>query len=317
MHRYNACYARKQGLGEPENGGKVKFAVETVEFFTVFSDSELPIFSSVLHTILSVAETNGRAAVRLSIESYLLVNLLMDTLLLTLALRAVGQPVTVRVLLATLLGVAYALACAICPSRWLHSAAAQGCVMLAMLLVASGRAGDKPRLIAAMALETLLMGGLLDYACRATSALAPFLAAVAAGGVLIALTQDRRRMGLDGLTVCVCVRHGGRTARFTALIDTGNRLREPFSGLPVLIAESRLVADLLPADLPLRRIPYGGLGGSGFLEAFRPETLHFSGTQGWQRAPEVWIALYPGRMSGQIHALAPPAFALRDPKIMH
>ena len=295
-----------------------KNAVEPVEFFCCFSDSKLPIFSCVLHTILSVVKTNGRAAVRLSIESYLLTNLLMDALLLLLALRAVGQRPTLRILPAAVLGALYALLCAVSRVGWLRSMAAQGVVMLAMLLVASGLSGDKPRLIAAMALETLLMGGALDYACRSTRALAAFAATIAACCVLTVRAQDRRHMALDPLTVRVCVRHSGRKAQFVALIDTGNRLTEPFSGLPVLIAESRLVRSVTPtARHPLRRIPYGGLGGGGFLEAFRPDCVHFAGADGWQRAPEIWIALYPGRMSGQIHALAPPAFALQKSEKTH
>lgn len=239
----------------------------------------------------------------------------MDTLLLALALRAAAQPVTGRICPAAILGAGYALACALRPEPWLRSMAAQGVVMLLMLLIASDRAAGKLRLTAAMAMGTLLMGGLLEIALKRWPGLTGFLGAVTLGCVLLWMAQDRRRMHLRGLTIRVSVRQGERRARFEALIDTGNRLQEPFSGLPVLIAEERLVAQVLPTDgRPLRRIPYGGLGGCGFLEAFRPDSLHFAREAGWQRAPEVWIAVYPGRMSGQIHALAPPVFAMENMK---
>lgn len=234
---------------------------------------------------------------------------------MALALRAAGQPITLRICPAAVLGAVYALACALWQAVWLRSIPAQTIVMLLMLLIAGGRAGGKLRLAAAMAMGTLLMGGLLEIALARWPGLMGFLGAVTLGCALLWLAQDRRRMGLRGLTIRVSVRQGGRRARFEALIDTGNRLQEPFTGLPVLIAEERLVAQILPRDgRTLRRIPYGGLGGCGFLEAFRPDQMHFARTDDWQRAPEVWIAVYPGRMSGRIHALAPPVFALENSK---
>lgn len=249
----------------------------------------------------------------LSIEAYLLVNLLMDALLIALALRAAGRPVTAKVWPAALFGAAYACLCAICRIGWLRSLPMQGIAMLTMLKMAAGRKSISFRLIAAMAMETLLMGGLLEIVLARWPGLAGFLGAAALGCVLISSTQDRRRVDLPALTVCVEIRAGEKHARFDALIDTGNRLQEPFTGLPVLIAEAHLVADILPeTGLPLRRIPYGGLGGSGFLEAFRPEEMRFSCRNGWRKAPESWVALYPGKMSGQVHALAPAAFALSD-----
>lgn len=258
----------------------------------------------------------GKAARRLSIEAYLLMNLLMDALLVALALRSAGEPVTRRVWNAAALGTAYALACAWLRFGWLRSLAVQGVVMLLMLLTAASRAKDKLRLTAAMAAGTLLMGGLLEFMLERCPGQTGFLGAVAMGSVLLCRLQDHRRMRLDQLVVRVSVGHGGKRARFRALIDTGNRLQEPFTGLPVLIVEYRLVAHVLPeSGLPLRHIPFGGLGGSGFLEAFRPETLYVSDGEAWRRAPEVWIALYPGRMANRVHALAPPVFACREQEI--
>ena len=68
----------------------------------------------------------------------------------------------------------------------------------------------------------------------------------------------------------------GRTAVLQALIDTGNDLREPLSGLPVVVADYRAVAVLLPQGLKqawcsaperpdevLRLLAAAGAGGSG------------------------------------------------------
>jgi len=110
----------------------------------------------------------------------------------------------------------------------------------------------------------------------------------------------------------VIVRSSGRQVRFTALIDTGNRLHEPVSGLPVLIVEYAKVAALLPkgfcADVPqtgFRRVAFGGIGGNGHLNVFRPDDVFVNYSDGWMRAPAIWIGVFPGYMPGGACALAP------------
>jgi stage II sporulation protein GA (sporulation sigma-E factor processing peptidase) len=95
----------------------------------------------------------------------------------------------------------------------------------------------------------------------------------------------------------------GKTLQFTALHDTGNTLRDPLSGCPVLVTDWQLLAKLLPelsltaADfsspqalvprlrlvkpaLSPRLIPYKTVGVShGLLLALRPEEVKISGKQ--------------------------------------
>lgn len=106
----------------------------------------------------------------------------------------------------------------------------------------------------------------------------------------------------------------GLRESFPALIDTGNRLREGASGLPVLIVESGAVprvarhAAHMPPDR-FKTLPYGVLGGGGRLRCFLPDRLEFE-ARGCPRrsAPECWVALYTGRIPGSTRALAPPEF---------
>ena len=109
---------------------------------------------------------------------------------------------------------------------------------------------------------------------------------------------------------------GGRQVSLKALIDTGNRLHEPISGLPVLIVEERAVKKMLPPSLDparpdkhlpprFRLVAYGALGGSGKMACFRPDELLVCYGEGWLRAPDVWVAVYPGKMPGGAQALAP------------
>ncbi len=54
----------------------------------------------------------------------------------------------------------------------------------------------------------------------------------------------------------------------------GLGLREPFSGLPVIVCERGTLANLAPGEgEPLRLVPYGSLGGSGLLYAFMPDRV--------------------------------------------
>lgn len=251
---------------------------------------------------------------RLSVERYFLINAGMDGLLLMLALRLCGVRATLRLVPAAAAGALYATLCALPGAEWASSLPVQGGIMLLMLLIANGRvARGMGRMIASMAMGTLVVGGATEWLTGRIPGAGGFLAAALAGCLLICLWQDRRQLRLTRLTIRVYVGQPGGSACFDALIDTGNRLREPVSGLPVLIAEERLLAEVLPERRRLRRIPFGGLGGCGFLEAFRPDTLRFQMDGRWQDAPAVWLAVYRGCMSGRIHALAPPVFALGGP----
>ena len=105
----------------------------------------------------------------------------------------------------------------------------------------------------------------------------------------------------------MCV--NGRIARFPALIDTGNRLREPLSGLPVLIAEARVLRDILPPG-GYRTLSFGGLGGVGRMACFRPDAVWIGRGAARRRGPDIWVAVSPAPLPGLCQALAPPEFAL-------
>ena len=80
---------------------------------------------------------------------------------------------------------------------------------------------------------------------------------------------------------------GVRQVRCFALADSGNRLREPFSGAPVIVARRSLFPD---TETP-RVIPYQTVGGEGMLTAFRPHrvTVHSGKRRG--TVGEVYVAL--------------------------
>jgi len=256
-----------------------------------------------------------------SIEGFFLVNLIMDLLAIGVIARSRGRIRWPRVLAAAILGAIWATAAQAASLRWMRLF--PGPILSALLLsaVALPAKGVSSLLDGAGSLlaGALFLGGVQFFISRrlACTPLPAFL--ISAGGGLIALliisTVRRKKLVTWEIQVYASTLHG--QTRFRALVDTGNRLREPFSGLPVMIVEESLLRALLPPDFEAekaaRQIPpgfravgYGALGGAGRLACFQPQQLFVSFGEGYMRAPDVWIAVYPGRMAGSVRALAPP-----------
>ncbi len=114
------------------------------------------------------------------------------------------------------------------------------------------------------------------------------------------------------------IEHQGASVELTAKADTGNALREPFSGLPVVVCQADAVTAVTPAAAQgfletgaapgpgdgLRLVPYESLGGAGVLPAFRPERVIDVKTG---RELPCYLALHKQRLSsGQFAALYNP-----------
>lgn len=94
--------------------------------------------------------------------------------------------------------------------------------------------------------------------------------------------------------VDVSISHGNRKLRMTALRDSGNTLRDPISGLPVLVADATVGRELLDLSTEalqdpietmhrignrgLRLIPYRAIGQpSGMLLGLRADSVEING----------------------------------------
>lgn len=117
------------------------------------------------------------------------------------------------------------------------------------------------------------------------------------------------------------VENQGVSLRLLAKADTGNSLREPFSGLPVILCRAESICPATPAGvleflengsaedagLPqkgMRLIPFDSLGGGGLLPAFRPDTVKDSRTG---RELPCWVAVCRRSFSaGEFDALLNP-----------
>ena len=144
----------------------------------------------------------------------------------------------------------------------------------------------------------------------------------AAGWLIVAvcafLNDGIRGTGAMTGTVLLKIATRMGAAEIEAFIDTGNRLHEPLSGLPIIIVAERWLRGVLDEScfsrsggrLPpgFRIVRYGALGASGEMICFRPESVCVCEGREWVRGPDVWVAIYPDEMPGTVEALAPPSF---------
>lgn len=241
----------------------------------------------------------------MGIEVFLAVNLAADFALLASVSRAMGLFRWRSVLVADAACAALAVLAALRPSLGLFVGAASPAAAAWIITRRSS-----PRLWALFTLallgEALLCGGVARLLPISAALAAP--ACLAAGALLTLLVSAGRPPGSRDWQVALCLQVDGHCARFPALIDTGNRLREPLSGLPVLIAEAALVRDILP-ESGYRTLGFGALGGEGRMACFRPDALWIGSGRKRRRGPDVWVAVSPAPLPGLCQALAPPEFA--------
>jgi len=241
----------------------------------------------------------------MTIEGFLAINLIADFVLLASVSRAFGLFSWRRVLAAD--AACGALAALAGVRATMGPFVALASPALAALIITRRAA---PKLWALFTL-TLLGHALLCGGIARLLPLAPELASpvcLGTGALLTLVVSAGRPPVSRDWQVTLCLRVGSRSARFSALIDTGNRLREPLSGLPVLIAEAPLVRDILP-QTGYRTLGFGALGGEGRMACFRPDALWIDVGRRRRQGPDVWVAVSPTPLPGLCQALAPPEFA--------
>lgn len=120
------------------------------------------------------------------------------------------------------------------------------------------------------------------------------------------------------------IERGGENVRCTALSDTGNSLKDVFSGAPVVVADLNVIDKLLPdsyrsffvsTEVPLnaddlhliRLVPYETVSGKGFLKAFRCDEITISSEESVYKIKDGYIAVYSGKLSdGNYQAVLNP-----------
>jgi|SRR5690606_25147840 len=193
-------------------------------------------------------------------------NFVFDCLLLWATAEVTKSATTRgRVMAAALLGTGYFLLYVLAQAglvpyfgfwRWVPVVLS---VSAGMLLVAFGPL--RPRRLLAVAAHFYGVGFVAAGAGMAAAfllgtpgqpdALAGFLAA---GGVILLVAEVgwgvvQRRIWQQLYHMPLEIRFGDQVRRVPALVDTGNRLRDPLSGTPVVVVEGQTVRELLPDSL--------------------------------------------------------------------
>ena len=262
----------------------------------------------------------------LSLEAYLAVNFSVTAALLALSVGLVGPVQPVRVAVSALVSA--------CASAAIHGAGLPdpfaGALVPFSVFCALGwsRRGEWLRCLGWCALLSCAFAGCVLFVQRALPLRSMARSPILAGPFLAAVWRVRKNGPLPESRLRMRVDTAMGTAEFTALIDTGNQLREPISARPVLIVsgaclkgvlESSLLSDDGQERLALgfRVVCYHTLNGSGRMRCFRPASVKRLRRGRWIDAPPVWVGIYCGRLPGGADALAPACCAAETGKTVN
>ncbi len=103
----------------------------------------------------------------------------------------------------------------------------------------------------------------------------------------------------------IVVEQNGCIVELFAKKDTGNDLKEPFSGLPVVVAEKDSLKEIKTEKTEIYRlVPFNTLGGSGLIPAFKPEKMYLKKDG---KEVECYLAVFDGKLShGSYNCLINP-----------
>lgn len=86
------------------------------------------------------------------------------------------------------------------------------------------------------------------------------------------------------------IENGGKSVCLFALADTGNKLREPFSDSPVIVADKGKLADLFENQKP-RIVPVASVNKNSCLNAYKPDKITVKTAKGEEVIEKAYIAL--------------------------
>lgn len=126
---------------------------------------------------------------------------------------------------------------------------------------------------------------------------------LAAGYCFIRLFLNilKERKMNERVMVDVTVKVGEKEKSLKGIVDTGNFLSDPESGLPVMIGEADAVRELLPTDFEqgrIRLIPYSSIGKeNGALLGVKAEFIDIRQDGKYHRTTAGVLAVYQGKLS--------------------
>lgn len=225
------------------------------------------------------------------LDIVMLLNFLVDYLLLLGTNRLAGYPIrSLRTAAAAALGGIYGGACLIPGFRFLGNTVWRMISLAVMGVIAFGLNRGTLRRCVLFTLLSMALGGI---ALGLGSGSFPALVG-AAGGVTGLCMVGFRSKADNKQYIPVELVHGDRRVCLRALYDTGNTLRDPLTGEPVMIAGKQIakaLLDLNPEDLcdpvstmafrqGMRLVPYRAVGRDhGMLLGIRIKQVKLNGTR--------------------------------------
>lgn len=99
--------------------------------------------------------------------------------------------------------------------------------------------------------------------------------------------------------------NNGNSVNLFAFADTGNKLREPFSNLPVIIVDKNM-AKCIVDESKIRLIPTSTVSGETLLTAFKPDKIIIKSSTGKEVVENAYIALSSDIKSKSFSAILNP-----------
>lgn len=256
------------------------------------------------------------------IDTLFIINTVANFLLLTAASKIcdvfTGR---LRIIAAAVLGGIYAVFAALPSFEFLNTLFVKGLFSAVMVLLAFGTHRSFFRILVIFISVSAALGGIIYAVSLGTDGIftTPGLSAIALSFLCAAgvITLAFRRSGKpSGKTHKISVEYFGKSSVYTAFVDTGNSLKDPISGKPVIIIGVDDLSPVLPGELykllknltptdflqalsgthhagKFRLLPYSAVGvKSGMLPAMRAE-VKIDGTP----APGILIAISPTSVS--------------------
>lgn len=264
------------------------------------------------------------------IDTLFLLNAVVDYLLLLAAARVAGEPLSRgRFLLGGVMGGIYAVAIFLFPM--LTGMVYKCAVLMLIMLVAYGKSQKLLRqILIFLALSAAFAGGILAISLTGGEGLSlnggvlyssmdlkmVLLSASFCYAVLTTVFQNfATHTVASGELISVRLELQGKEIEFFAMIDTGNTLKDPISGLPVLVVEAQVLSELLPRPFPrekvaqpydfmnhysnhpigkrMRLIPYQAVGVQGLLLVMKMDKV----TLNHEASPSILVGLSPTAVS--------------------
>ena len=141
------------------------------------------------------------------------------------------------------------------------------------------------------------------------------LLAAACYGILRLVSRFAGRAEPKNLFCRAEITRGSVCCSFTARVDTGNSLTEPFSGDPVAVVSKAAAERVIPPEgsANFRLVPFHTVSGGGLLRAFRPDRLVIHVGDKKIVTGRVYIAITENRLEG-CDALLNPDLLQQAPK---